>query len=200
MTSGCLRCQDETVVDINKLAQDSSQSNGHGDAADDGPKSSLPFEQMGMSFSHGAHASLAEHHWSARSRGWTALHSRTLCEPQVTPWQGYRCCASDAMKHSTQSERDQGDDSPAVSTDAYARAVDASSFACDPLSDLGIAPQSGTASMFRRARTCPKQREGAEGKPRLNLLCVRLLPRLAWHHVHPYRMLTPLSSPGLGSS
>ncbi len=44
------------MVDIPALAHASGKANGNGsaDAADEGPKSSLPFEQMGLSFSHGA--------------------------------------------------------------------------------------------------------------------------------------------------
>ena len=41
------------MVDVKKLESDGS--NGLSDAAEDGRKSTLPFEQMGMSFSHGAH-------------------------------------------------------------------------------------------------------------------------------------------------
>ena len=54
-----MRSQDETVVDITKLADNGNPSNGSHDAADTGPKSSLPFEQMGMSFFHGARTSCA---------------------------------------------------------------------------------------------------------------------------------------------
>ena len=78
-----MRWQDETVVDIDKLAHDSSQGNGN--ATDDGPKSSLPFEQMGMSFSHGAYGYRAEQHNEHARDEWHVPKSGSG-RPQVTSW------------------------------------------------------------------------------------------------------------------
>ncbi len=68
------------MVDIKKL--ESEGSNGLADAADDGRKSTLPFEQMGMSFSHGA------------PDGRSAIEARMCCRPKLmapTPMTAVRC-------------------------------------------------------------------------------------------------------------